>query len=106
MDTKKLYFMLAIGVIAGLAIGFPLSRLAQPVKTKTVTKSVVSNSSQIATGMTLTEVLSRLGAPHGATQKGSPANNWVSCLDYRGPGNLQKFANKGDWQIVICAKVK
>lgn len=107
MGTKKLIALVGIGLAIGLAIGFPLARLSQPVKTAVVTKTVKVQT-MVENGIALTALLKGFGSSLGVSQQPLSSNNYVQCIVYRGPSpDVNTHALKtGDWVVYVCAKVK
>src|SRR4051812_440438 len=104
MTFKTTIALLAVGLVLGLVIGYPLARLQQPVKTVTKTK-VLTQVSKVGSGLTLEELAKRLGPPDGEVQSASADNNYVECIGWSGPSK-HAITSPNDWQLALCAKVK
>lgn len=104
MDNKVIAGLLALGLIIGALITYPIAQSSQPVKTvtKTQTKTVVVG--QIQNGQTLKQVLGRLGTPAASTVQPSAKNNYVGCEAWVSKTSGQP--QKGDWEITLCVKVQ
>ena len=101
MNLRSLIAFIAIGLVLGATIAYPLARVSQPTKivTKTVTKT---DTKLINPDLTALQTAQRLGPGYQVTVQPSAANNYTLCLDYaHGRGNT-----RGDWHLRFCAKVR
>jgi hypothetical protein len=107
METKKLLIVVAIGLVIGLVIGYPLARLTQPVKTTTVTKQV-KVIQKLENGITANQLAAMLGTAIGVSQRPTAANNYIECIDFRGPAadEMTNTLKPGDWLVKACLKVQ
>lgn len=105
MNLKTIIATIGIGLVLGLAIGFPAARLLEPVKTVTKTK-VATVQNKIENNMTLNQLPAFFGQAAAIVQQPTTANGGIRCYGWAGPDASKQITNPGDWHIILCAKVQ